>query len=131
MKLSNVIQNSSDLGKLQKNAEKIAQLTKTIASKLDPELAKNCKVANLRQGFLILTTTSPAWKHKLRFLSVDLLESLRTDPRWAGLTGIEVIIDYPPEPVQVSSDEPLKPKPLSAENAQILKDIKDKLKKRP
>ncbi len=74
----------------------LQQLNTLVASHIDPAMAANCQVANLRDGCLILTTTSPVWHHKLRFASSDLLSALRAHRQWAGLKSIEIRVDYLP-----------------------------------
>lgn len=78
---------------LREFAEKVEQLTKLnrkILSLLDPTLSKQCRVTSHRDGILILTTSSPAWGHTLRFSELELLTALRQHPEWAGLKAVRV-----------------------------------------
>jgi hypothetical protein len=94
---TNLLHEAPDLQKFVAKVEHLEKINQIIASKLDPNLAENCQVANLRDGILILSTTSPAWNHKLRFSTLDLLSALRSDPRLSGLKGIEIKVDYLPQ----------------------------------
>ena len=75
--------------------QSLEKLTLIVRQYLEPELAKNCSVANLINNVLILATTSAAWNHQLRFLVPDLLKKLRNSPQYYGLTSIEVIQQHP------------------------------------
>lgn len=70
--------------------EQLAKLNRQVLNKLEPQLAKHCRVANLKDGILILTTQSPTWGHQLRFASSDLLSALRAEPEWCGLKSIKI-----------------------------------------
>lgn len=103
------------------------QMNQVISSKLEPSLASHCHVANLRDGTLILATTSPAWNHKLRFSALDLLSTLRADPRWSGLKSIEIRVDYLPNTETASTMKRSKPITLSAASAQLIKQAADNI----
>ncbi len=80
---------------LQNYAHKLLILEKlecVIKKHLDPEFAKHCRVANLQNGILILTTTSVVWNHKLRFQKVDLLRKLRSEKKWCFIKSIKNIV---------------------------------------
>lgn len=91
---THLLQTAPNLHKLLSKLEQLQQLNGIVAANLEPALATQCRVANLRDGILILSTTSPAWKHKLRFATIDLLSALRAHPQWSSLKSIEVRIDY-------------------------------------
>jgi hypothetical protein len=108
--------------------EDLEAINKLIVSKLEPSLASNCRVANLRDGILILATTSPAWNHKLRFYSLDLLTELRSDPRWSGLKSIEIRVDYLPN-TESASPAKLKDKiSMSQASGQLLRQLAESVK---
>ena len=94
----------------------LEKLTQIIRQYLEPELAKNCSVANLINNVLILSTTSAAWNHRLRFLKPDLLNKLRSLPQYYGVTTIEIIQQQPIAPAK-SPVKQLKPISLSKANA--------------
>ena len=93
---TNLLQTAPNLYKLLDKLEQLNLLNSFVVAHLEPSLAAQCRVANLRDGILILSTTSPAWKHKLRFATLDLLSALRAHPKWSSLKAIEVRIDYLP-----------------------------------
>ena len=83
-----------ELQKFVSKLQHLEQINNYLLTHLDPQLAPHCRVANLRDGALVLSTTSPAWNHKLRFAAVDILSLLRANPLWSGLKSIEVRVDY-------------------------------------
>lgn len=96
---TSLLQSAPNLNKLLAKLAQLEQLNRFIAKYFEatePNLGKQCRVANLREGILILSTTGPAWKHKLRFATSDLLSALRANPQWSSLKSIEVRIDYIP-----------------------------------
>ena len=75
--------------------EQLQQLQQAISNLLPPTIGNYCKVANLRNGVLVLTTNSPVWKHQLNFLKMDLLEQLRnSNTFWSGIASIVITMDY-------------------------------------
>ncbi len=90
-----LLKNSPIMGKLFNKLQQLEQIKQIIPNFL-PEVIKNhCNIANLQEGVLTLVTNSPAWKHQLNFLKMDLLEQLRkSSPLLAGLSSISIKIDY-------------------------------------
>ncbi len=119
--LSNVLQTAPTLRTFVTKLEQLAQINFAIANHLQASMANHCKVANLRDGALVLSTSSPAWHHKLRFSSMEILSLLRRDPRWSGLKSIEVRVDYLPNiESQASNIQQPKTKPISAANRLLI-----------
>jgi hypothetical protein len=87
--LANLLTTSPILREIVYKVEQLAKLNQLVLKKLDPTLARHCRVANFRNGILVLTTTSPIWGHQLRFAKTDILSTLRADPEWIGLKSIE------------------------------------------
>lgn len=93
--ITKILQTSSLLQNYVSKTQSLEKLTQSIRQYLEPELAKNCSVANLINNELILATTSATWNHKLRFLIPDLLEQLRKLPQFYGLAKIKIIQEPP------------------------------------
>ena len=119
---SSLLQTNAMLSDFVTKLEKLTQIQQLVTSKLTPDLQANCCVANLRDGKLILSTTSPTWNHKLRFCSLDLLSALRAEPNWAGLKSIEIRVDYLPQNANDTTPSPKKLKPLSKKAAAIIEE---------
>lgn len=120
--LSNLLLDTPELCNFVGKLDVLQQISAHIYSHLEPSLASQCRVANLRDGTLILSTTSPAWNHKLRYSALDILSSLRANPQWSGLKSIEVRVDYLPENESMSSTNLKSRLGISSHNAQLLLD---------
>lgn len=90
----NLLDTAPELKKFLAKLQHLEQINNYLSIHLDPHLVPHCRVANLRDGALILSTTSPAWNHKLRFAALDILSILRANHLWSGLKSIEVRVDY-------------------------------------
>ncbi|NNM60098.1 MAG: DUF721 domain-containing protein [Legionellales bacterium] len=109
---------------------KIAELDKAVKNNLSSPLCDHCRVANLRQGRLILQADSPVWGSKLRFESSSLLSKLRQEPLFAGLVGIDFFVAPFSPSFNASVARPkIEPhiNPLSAKNRQLLRETADKI----
>lgn len=120
--LTNLLSSVPELQQLTQKLAQLEQINFYLTANLDPTLAAHCRVANLRDGSLILSTTSPAWNHKLRFASLDLLTVLRANPKWSGLKSIAVRVDYLPavNPIPQPASNLKRHKPISANHAQLM-----------
>lgn len=87
--LIDILTTSNTLNTLVNKASALNKLNQALLEKLDPALSPHCRVTNLRDGILILTTPSPAWGYKLRFAEMELLSTLRKEPEWCGLKSIQ------------------------------------------
>jgi hypothetical protein len=115
-----ILTRSPVLANIIYKVDQLAKLNRIVLKKLDSELARHCRVSNLREGILILTTSSPTTGHLLRFSEIDLLIALRTDPAFCHLKSIKTQV-RPPEPDYFPSRKVL-PKPsLSSKGAEILR----------
>ena len=82
--LSDVLINSPTLRNLYEKVITLNQLNEMnqrILSKIAPTLAPHCRVANLRDQTLVLTTDSPIWLHALRYTinKATLLTALKAE----------------------------------------------------
>lgn len=119
--VTSLLRTTPDLQKFVDKLEQLEHMNRYLASHLEPGLANNCRVANLRDGSLVLSTTSPAWHHKLRFATMDLLSALRANPLWSGLKSIEVRVDYLPPSHDDTPTNFKTPNPISVQNAKLLR----------
>ncbi|HXH54708.1 MAG TPA: DciA family protein [Gammaproteobacteria bacterium] len=86
------------LSQIVNKVEQLAKLNRIVHQKCNPELRKHCRVANYRDGILILTTHSSAVGHLLRFEKSELLTALRSLPEWCHLKSIKIHVrPNPPE----------------------------------
>jgi hypothetical protein len=77
---------------LLERAAKIAELDNLVQQCLPTPLAGHCQVVNVRNSKLILKLDSPAWATQVRFNSASLLSTLRQNPNFAGLAGIDFYV---------------------------------------
>jgi len=93
--INTLLQTSPVISDFCVKLEQLQQLQQAISNLLPPTIANYCKVANLRNSVLVLTTNSPVWKHQLNFLKMDLLEQLRnSNTFWSGIASIVITMDY-------------------------------------
>jgi len=79
----------AQLQKILQKAEEIAALDTCLSEFLEPELAKHCAVANLRENCLIIVCDSATWATHLRYATPDLLQQLRRKKQFYQLRSIE------------------------------------------
>ncbi len=120
--LSNLFNSAPSLSTFATKLADLEQISQLVAANLEPSLRSQCRVANLRDGTLILSTTSPAWNHKLRFVALDLLSILRSQPAWRGLKAIEVRVDYLPCYGHDTTTNLQQPLSISAYNAKLIEE---------
>ena len=105
----------SSLGTVLNRAQVLLQLQQLLASSVEPSLASQFQVANVRQNRLILLAPSAAWATRLRMDSAGLLETLHQ----AGFTEIQKI-DVRVAPLVKQKATLRAEKPLSAAARQAL-----------
>ncbi|WP_350432256.1 DciA family protein [Shewanella sp. H8] len=90
--LSNLVHVSGRLPELAEKAELLNNLNHYVKQTLNGPVAEQLKVANLRQGVLVIETTSAAWAARINFQKQKLLKQLQTDTL-PMLTAIEVKVN--------------------------------------
>ncbi len=75
----------SGFGQLLKRARALEALGARVSRLLDPTIAGQCKLANVRDGKMIFSCSSPGIATRLRMQAPALLEQLHA----AGMTDIE------------------------------------------
>ena len=91
---------NSNLGSLLQHAARLTRLQQLLAAALDPALAAQFQVANLKQNRLVLLASSPAWATRLRMQAAEVLAILRRSGL-PELTEVEVRVaplTAPPAP---------------------------------
>ena len=105
----------STLGKLLKRGSLLMQLQHLLAGCLDPAVAAQFQVANVRRGTLVLVTPAASWATLLRMQASNLIETLHQ----AGYTEIRSI-DVRVAPLAEPPKEERKRRPLSPAAQQAL-----------
>ena len=113
--LITVLSKTPTLRRLVDKASNLNTLNKVLQEYLSPIAAKNCQVGNWEKGVLTISTTSPAWKHHIRFYHMDLAKRLKQTTIFHDLKAINIIVtpdnthsienaDCFPPPVPLSMD---------------------------
>lgn len=110
----------NELSILMKKITRLHALDLAVKQQLSIPLCDYCKVANLRQGKLIIQTDSSVWATKLRFEIPVLLARLRLQPEFAGLTGIDFFVQPLNTPSVTASELPNKTFKISQQNKELL-----------
>ena len=88
MKISNYLKTSPELAAVTRHAERLIELQHLLGAVMPPALAQHCRVANLKQGKLVLHAANPLVAAKLRQMIPSLSEAL-TSRGWQ-ITAIQV-----------------------------------------
>lgn len=88
-RFASILNTSPMLQEILKKTEDLIKLNHKVQEQLEPSLKPHCRVTNWRNGILVLTTSSPAYKHLLRFREIELLSILRADPAFSGIISIQ------------------------------------------
>ncbi len=78
--------------RLQEYASTLAKINQVLATVLSEQAQSQCRVANYRQGILIIECTSPTWVTRLNYQRGELLSLLR-QKKLFNLTTIEFKIN--------------------------------------
>lgn len=118
----------SNIQSLIDKVQKIATLDEIVKSELSSPLREHCRIANLRQGKLIIQADSPVWGSKLRFELTTLLSNLRKQPRFASLAGIDFFVaPFPTISTKESEPSHKKTSNISSKHRQLLRETADKV----
>ncbi|MFO1258447.1 MAG: DciA family protein [Gammaproteobacteria bacterium] len=79
-----------DLASILQTVQAIQELSHWIQTRLPEAIRPHCQVGLYQKGILTLVASSPAWATQLRFLSGELLQNLRQEPRWISIRSIQV-----------------------------------------
>lgn len=123
--IADVINKSNDLSKFIKQINQLSKINQAVKQYLEPMLANQCQVANLRNGTLILTTSSSIWGHQLRFQEMALLSALRATQEWCGLKAIQsrVAPTHPPHTTAPPKPYEIRKSRLSLKHAAHLQSL--------
>lgn len=123
-------------GQIRQRAMALSQLNQQVQALLPPQSAAQCRVANYRDGILILECGSSSWATRLNYDRQTLLSALRRGPL-PSLMTIEIKVNPALAKAQAEEKEEVAPRParhLSSTAAQYLEAIAqgapDSVKKR-
>ena len=90
--LITVLSKTPAMRRLIDKASNLNTLNSILREYLSPLVAKHCQVGNWEKGVLTISTTSPAWKHHIRFYHMDLAKRLKQTTIFHGLKAINIIV---------------------------------------
>lgn len=84
---------SRQLAGLLDTIDDLKVLSGVVMEHLDSAYADHYRLANYRQGELVLTTHSTAWATRMRYLIPELLKKLQEEPVFEALKSISCRVD--------------------------------------
>jgi hypothetical protein len=90
--LITVLSKTPAMRRLIDKASNLNTLNIVLREYLSPLAAKHCQVGNWEKGILTISTTSPAWKHHVRFYHMDLAKRLKQTTIFRDLKAINIIV---------------------------------------
>ncbi len=100
---------------------RIARLNAALSRLLPAGLAGHCRVANLRDGILVLAADSPAWASRLRFHADKLLKSLNKECDLGAGRVRTIVVPAAALPTR----RPIPRKPISSHTARLIEQCAD------
>ncbi|MBR9729040.1 DUF721 domain-containing protein [Shewanella intestini] len=120
--LSSLLHLSGSFPELAEKAELINNLNYHVKQVLIGPVADQLHVANLRQGVLVIETTSAAWAARVNFQKPKLLRQLQAETL-PMLTAIEVKIN--PRLAKVERHQTVNQSKISAQSAKHIEALAD------
>ncbi|MDF7670546.1 DciA family protein [Orbaceae bacterium ESL0721] len=75
--LVSILDHADGLSQIHKQTIALAKLTRMVKTLLPSPLNEHCRVANYRQGLLILEVSSASWLSRLKYEQSDLILGIR------------------------------------------------------
>lgn len=126
--LANILQHDPEsvLAFIQNKVLQLTKLNQIWQTEIASDLAKQSRVANFREGYLIIECASAAWSTRLRYLLPDITAKLTKYPELRDLThikwNIQPLFHMPNSSLNIASLE------LSSTSAKLLKNAAEHIK---
>ncbi|MWP49748.1 MULTISPECIES: DUF721 domain-containing protein [unclassified Gilliamella] len=75
--LTSIVTHASCLSKIQDRTNALKTLSKVVSDLLPLPLSEQCRVANYRQGILILEVSTASWLTRLKYEQSNLISEIR------------------------------------------------------
>lgn len=115
-------------GNLRERCEQLNQLDVLVRKHLPETLRAHCRVANLRDGELILQSESPAWGTMLRYQLPTLLKRLQAADGVPSLHHIRIKVMPASSTVQLRRLQPVIPLRMTPATAALIASLAESLK---
>lgn len=129
--LTNILEHdpASVLAFIQSKVQQLINLNQIWRTVIPNELNEHTRVANFREGHLIIECDSGAWATRLRYLLPDIKQKLLNYPDLHPLVQIEWGIqpEFHTQPIPLKS----LPLTLSDTNAELLKNAAETIRTKP
>ena len=109
---------ASQLPRLIAQAERLQRASQVLRAHLEAPLSEHCRVANIKDGSVVMHADSPAWAAKLRFHVAGMLERLNKEKSFGALRAIRIKVSPISEMLPVAMPERLT---VSGQAASVLK----------
>lgn len=93
----------TDWGQIVETVQALRAIREWVYHALPEDVQQHCQVGHYQKGILTLVASSSAWATQLRFLSGELLQKLRQDPKWAHIRSIQIKVESL-KPTQIVTD---------------------------
>jgi hypothetical protein len=129
--LSGIFQQDPEgiLAFIQKKVAQLKKLNQIWQEEIAEDLAAHSRIANFRDGHLIIECDSAAWATRLRYMLPEIRQKLRQYPDLQDLSHIEWSIQ--PHFHSTTSQSSRQPPLLSPSSAQLLKNTATSIKGKP
>lgn len=119
----------SVLAFIQNKVQQLTKLNQIWQAEISNDLAKHTRIANFRDGYLIVECDSAAWATRLRYILPDITQKLLKHPGLRDLTHIEWNIQplFHPPNTQLNQPPPM----LSRTSAKLLKNAAGNIHVKP
>ncbi|WP_342146740.1 DUF721 domain-containing protein [Rickettsiella endosymbiont of Aleochara curtula] len=128
---ANILQQDPEsvLAFIQNKVQQLTKLNHIWQAEISGDLAEHTRVANFRDGYLIVECDSAAWATRLRYTLPDITQKLLKHPDLRDLTHIEWNIQpqFHAPNIQLSQLPPV----LSHASAALLKNAADNIQVKP
>ncbi|MFQ5488044.1 MAG: DUF721 domain-containing protein [Gammaproteobacteria bacterium] len=114
-------------GRLRERCEQLKQLDRLVRKHLPEALREHCRVANLRDGELVLQTESPAWSAMLRYQLPSLLKRLQAVDGIPPLHHIRLTVMPASGAVQLRRQQPVMPLRMAPATALLIATLAESL----
>ena len=105
---------------LMARARELQRLEKAVLERLPRELQSHCRLANLREGTLVLQADSPVWGARLRYSAPSLLRELGRTGGIPRLKRIEILV----RPARVTLvRQGSEPRTLGSRSTRLLREV--------
>ena len=73
-----------------KNLETLAGIFNSV---IDPSIAKNCRLASIKDRVMHISVKNAAWANRIRYYLPEMLKNLRTQPEFHMVASIRYFVE--------------------------------------